>query len=202
MKRSSRKTITFPVMNVRMVPASKVIANDYNPNKVAPQEMELLAVSIEEDGFTQPVVVVRDDQRDVFIVVDGFHRHTILKEWFGCSEIPVVIIDRDIKGRMAATVRHNRARGKHSVDLMAEMVANLIQKGWKDAEIAVHLGMEAEEVLRLKSQTGYAELFKHRSYSRSWTEQLDANGKQTPDISGYGDLEGIGDCGQVARQED
>lgn len=172
MKRKARKPITFPVMEPKMVPAHKVVANDYNPNKVAPQEMELLAVSIEEDGFTQPVVTCYDAERDVYIVVDGFHRHTILKDWFGCREIPIVEIHKEtgVKERMAATVRHNRARGKHTVDLMTDLVIGLLRNGWKDLDIARHLGMEAEEVLRLKSQSGYPALFAKREYSRSWEE--------------------------------
>lgn len=172
-KRKPNKPITFPVMDVKMLPAEKVIANDYNPNKVASQEMELLAHSIEEDGFTQPIVTCYDDRTDRYIVVDGFHRWTILKLWFDCQEIPVVVIERPLKDRMAATIRHNRARGKHQVDLMSELVASLFRKGWTDQEIAVHLGMEGEEVLRLKSQTGFAELFANREYSKSWIEVLD-----------------------------
>lgn len=170
MKRKPNKPITFPVMQVRMVDADKVIANDYNPNKVASQEMELLAHSIEEDGFTQPIVTCYDADSDCYIVVDGFHRWTILKIWFGLTQIPVVVIDRPLEDRMAATVRHNRARGKHTVDGMSQLVASLYSKGWSDHEIATHLGMEGEEVLRLKSQTGFAELFRDRSYSHAWEE--------------------------------
>jgi ParB-like chromosome segregation protein Spo0J len=169
-KRRATKEITFPAMDVKMVPADKVVANDYNPNKVASQEMELLAHSIEEDGFTQPIVCVFDKSHDRYIVVDGFHRWTIVKIWFECDEIPVVIIDRPLKDRMASTVRHNRARGKHSVDGMSQLVASLYRKGWTDLEIATHLGMEGEEVLRLKSQTGFAELFADRTYSKAWDE--------------------------------
>lgn len=132
--------------------------------------MELLAHSIEEDGFTQPVVTCHDEATDTYVVVDGFHRWTILKLWFECPKIPVVVIDRPIKDRMAATVRHNRARGKHTVDGMAQLVASLYRKGWTDQEIATHLGMEGEEVLRLKSQTGFADLFAHREYSQAWEE--------------------------------
>lgn len=160
--------ITFPCLNTKLVPASKVIANDYNPNSVASPEMHLLAHSIQEDGVTQPVVVFYDMDVDLYIVVDGFHRYTILTEWFHCEEIPVVVIDKDIKDRMASTIRHNRARGKHKVDLMSTMVEKLLKLGWTDIQIAEHLGMEAEEVLRLKQMTGLAGLFRGQPYSKSW----------------------------------
>ena len=178
MKRKAKKEITFPVLDVKMVPSHKVVANDYNPNRVASQEMELLAHSIEEDGFTQPVVTCYDPLQDLYVVVDGFHRWTILAIWFELPEIPIVVIDRPLKDRMAATVRHNRARGKHTVDGMVQLVVSLYRKGWTDQEIATHLGMEGEEVLRLKSQTGFAELFANRSYSRSW-EEIDADSVET-----------------------
>lgn len=168
-----KKKITFPCLNAKLVPARKVVANDYNPNRVANPEMKLLAHSIEEDGLTQPVVVFYDAQADQYVVVDGFHRFTILKNHFKCAEIPVVVIEKDIKDRMASTIRHNRARGVHKVDLMSEIVANLVQLGWTDDDIAKHLGMEAEEVLRLKQQTGIVELFRNRDYSRSWIPRGD-----------------------------
>lgn len=164
------KPIMFPCLHVKMVPANKVVSNDYNPNKVASPEMKLLALSIEEDGVTQPIVTCYDKDRDLWVVVDGFHRYTILTQWFKCKEIPIVEIEKDIRQRMAATVRHNRARGKHTVDLMAQLVAGLLRKGWKDIEIANHLGMEGEEVLRLKQQTGFADLFKQRKFSNSWDD--------------------------------
>ena len=162
------KKLTFPVMNVQMVPAAKVVANDYNPNKVAKREMELLIHSIEQDGFTQPVVVVRDEANDLFVVVDGFHRATVLKTHFKAPEIPVVVIDRPIQDRMAATVRHNRARGKHQVELMGGMVGKLLALGWTDSEIATHLGMEAEEVLRLRHQVGIASQYTRQPFGKAW----------------------------------
>lgn len=162
------KKITFPCLNAKLVSAEKVVANAYNPNHVANVEMKLLAHSIEEDGLTQPVVTFYDKENDQYEVVDGFHRFTLLKHKFKCPEIPVVVIDKDIKNRMASTIRHNRARGEHQIDLMGDLVASLVEKGWEDEEISVHLGMEAEEVLRLKQQTGILELFKGREYSRSW----------------------------------
>ena len=162
------KKLTFPCMDVKLVEIEKVIANDYNPNKVANPEMKLLAHSIEEDGLTMPIVTFYDKKIDKYVVVDGFHRFTILKECFKSDVIPVVTIDKDIKERMASTVRHNRARGVHRVDLQAEMVVDLVKKGWSDDNIAKHLGMTFEEVLRLKQVTGIKEVFKNRNFSRSW----------------------------------
>jgi ParB-like chromosome segregation protein Spo0J len=161
-------TITFPCLNTQLVPSNKVQANDYNPNSVASPEMELLAHSIATDGVTQPVVVIYNQDLDKYIVIDGFHRFTVLTRMFKCPEIPVVVLDKDEKERMAATVRHNRARGKHQVDLMGEMVAKLLKLEWTDSEIAKHLGMSAEEVIRLKQQTGLATLFANQEFSRAW----------------------------------
>lgn len=104
------KEITFPVLNVKMVDIKKVVANDYNPNKVAPPEMELLRHSIEEDGYTQPIVTYYDEETDKYIVVDGFHRYRVAKEVFNLKEVPIVTIDKDLDNRMASTIRHNRAR--------------------------------------------------------------------------------------------
>lgn len=161
------KKIKFPCMNPQLVQTKKVIANDYNPNSVATPEMKLLQHSIEEDGVTQPVVVFYDDDSDMYIVVDGFHRYTILKN-LKCEQIPVVVIEKNIKDRMASTIRHNRARGKHQVDMMAILVTKLLKLGWDDYSIAKHLGMEAEEVIRLKQMTGLAGLFKGQPYARAW----------------------------------
>lgn len=167
------KNISFPVMQVRMVPAEKVVANDYNPNRVARAEMQLLIHSIEQDGFTQPVVTAYDPETDLYIVVDGFHRYTVLKTHFKCEEIPIVVIARDIKDRMAATVRHNRARGKHQVELMGGMVEKLLALGWTDTQIARHLGMEAEEVLRLKHQVGIASQYARTPFGKAWVKAAD-----------------------------
>lgn len=162
--------IKFPVLNVRMVPASKVIANGYNPNKVAKKEFDLLILSISEDGLTQPIVTFYDQENDVYIIVDGFHRWLVLTEYFKCKEIPVVTIEKDISQRMASTIRHNRARGKHQVDLQAELVKSLIQLGKTDGEIAKHLGMTDEELVRLKQIKGIAYMFAIPEYSMSWGE--------------------------------
>lgn len=162
-----------PVDLVQWVPIDKVEANDYNPNAVAPIEMRLLYVSIEHDGYTQPVVTVYDAARDKYVIVDGFHRYytmmanpDIAARTFGL--LPVVVIQKDINDRMAATVRHNRARGKHSVNGMANMVFSMLENGWGDDEICNELGMEPEELLRLKHVTGFSKLFSDVEYSRAW----------------------------------
>lgn len=159
-----------PVSRVQWVPADKVQANDYNPNSVAAPEMRLLRLSIESDGFTQPIVVWWDEERGVYEVVDGFHRHLVGKD-LGLEKLPVVVIneDRADKGdRIASTIRHNRARGKHAVDAMSEIVMELARRNWSDAKIARELGMDADEVLRLKQITGLAEMFADREFSEAW----------------------------------
>ncbi len=165
--------ITFPCLEAKLVPISKVVANDYNPNKVAEQEYELLIHSIEEDGLTQPIVTFYDKQHDLYIIVDGFHRYKALRDHFKCEQIPVVVIEKDIKQRMASTVRHNRARGKHQVDLVADLVKSLLAKGWDDKRIAVHLGMTEEEIVRLKQVVGIARMFAAPEYAKSWGDTND-----------------------------
>lgn len=176
--RKNRKLITFPCMTPVLVPAEKVVANDYNPNQVAAPEMELLAISLEEDGVTQAIVVYCDAESDRYVIVDGFNRFVVLTRWFRCTEIPVVIIDKPLAERMASTIRHNRARGKHRVDMMAILVEKLIGLGVTDSEIAHGLGMEAEEVMRLRQTTGIAGAFAGRGYSRAWVR---VNGEESQD---------------------
>jgi len=157
-----------PVSRVQWVETDKVYANDYNPNSVAPPEMELLKVSIESDGFTQPIVVW--DTESGFEVVDGFHRH-IVGKMLELSHLPVVIInqDRSDKGdRIASTVRHNRARGKHRVGAMSEIVQDLARRNWSDKKIGKELGMDPDEVLRLKQISGLAEMFADEEFSEAW----------------------------------
>jgi len=161
-----------PVYNVLRVHIEKVQANDYNPNKVAPPEMELLETSIWEDGYTQPVVTYYDSELDKYIVVDGFHRYTILKTSKRVYEreeghLPVVVIDKHISDRMASTIRHNRARGSHNIDLMSNIVSELVEMGKGDAWICKHIGMSKDELLRLKQITGLASLFANTSFSMS-----------------------------------
>lgn len=109
-KKIEETSIEFPVLNIKMVDIDKVVANDYNPNKVAPPEMKLLKHSIEEDGYTQPIVTYYDEENDKYIVVDGFHRYRCAKEYFHLAKVPIVTIDKNLSNRMASTIRHNRAR--------------------------------------------------------------------------------------------
>jgi len=163
-----------PVDLVVWVPNDQVTKNDYNPNTVAPPEMRLLERSIAEDGYTQPIVSY--PREDDYEVVDGFHRHRVGKESktvrnrvHGYLPITQIRGDRvDLKHRMAATIRHNRARGVHGVVPMADMVATLITQGWTDTDIAKELGMDADEVLRFKQNIGLPELFKGHEFSPSW----------------------------------
>lgn len=163
-----------PVDCVEWVPADGVQANDYNPNTVAPPEMRLLELSIDADGYTQPIVT--HDRGEYREVVDGFHRSRVGKESKQVRTrvhgyLPVVTIraDRtDETARMAATIRHNRARGKHGVEPMTGIVMHLAKKGWDDAKIAKELGMDPDEVLRFKQVTGLAELFADRDFSEAW----------------------------------
>jgi len=163
-----------PVDFVRWVKADQVRANDYNPNSVAPKEMELLRVSIMADGYTQPVVTNSED--DVLEVVDGFHRTRVAKECQDVADrvhgyLPVVQIKDSQQGkdnRMAATIRHNRARGKHKVEAMSDIVVELKRRFWSDEKIAAELGMEPDEVLRLTQVTGLTDMFASREFSEAW----------------------------------
>jgi len=160
-----------PVDCVQWTLADDVVANEYNPNKVAGPEMALLHRSIKADGFTQPIVSFADGATR--IVVDGFHRNRIGREKADIRErvhgyLPVVEIDKPLHERMASTIRHNRARGKHQVDLMSEMVVKLVKLGRSDQEIARSLGMTGDELIRLKQQTGIAALFANQEFGRSW----------------------------------
>lgn len=165
-----------PVYDVKRVPIEKVTANDYNPNSVAPPEMALLETSIWEDGYTQPVVVVRDEENDKYVVVDGFHRYCILRDSKRINErekgmLPVVVLDKEMHDRMASTIRHNRARGSHNIELMSTIVAELVEMGKGDAWICKHIGMSPDELLRLKQITGVAALFQNQDFSASWNAE-------------------------------
>lgn len=159
-----------PVYKVIAVPLEKVVANAYNPNVVAPPEMKLLELSIWEDGYTMPCVCYYDVQRDLYELVDGFHRYTVMKtsERIYRREhgmLPVVVIEKDISNRMASTIRHNRARGTHNVELMSNIVSELTKSGMSDAWIMRNIGMDRDELLRLKQISGLAELFADKAFS-------------------------------------
>lgn len=161
-----------PVYKVLAVPIDKIQANSYNPNSVAAPEMKLLYQSIKEDGYTMPVVCYYLSEIDKYEIVDGFHRYTIMKTHKDIFErekgsLPVVVIQKDESNRMASTIRHNRARGSHSIDLMSNIVSELTKAGMSDAWILKNIGMDADELLRLKQVSGLAELFKNNEFSNS-----------------------------------
>ena len=170
-----------PVDCVQWIAQDAVIANDYNPNNVAPPEMELLRLSIDSDGYTQPIVA--NFENGSYIVVDGFHRHRVGRE---CPEVneriygylPIVQIregQSDRSDRIASTIRHNRARGKHQVVAMADIVLELKRRNWSDAKIGKELGMDPDEVLRLAQITGLAEAFKDQDFSMAWEADLNSD---------------------------
>lgn len=162
-----------PVDNVIWVNYNMVEANDYNPNAVARREMKLLYTSIKHDGYTQPIVTIWDKDKQKYVIIDGFHRYASmvynkdLRE-LNNSEVPIVVLDKDINDRMASTIRHNRARGKHSVEGMSNIVLKMLKNGWSDAEICNELGLEAEELVRLKYVTGFAKLYEDKEFSKAW----------------------------------
>ena len=172
-----------PVYNIKAIPINKIQANNYNPNTVAPPEMKLLYESIKNDGYTMPIVCYYDETEDAYIIVDGFHRYRIMLEHEDIYEreggmLPVSIIDKSIDQRMASTIRHNRARGTHDVELMSSIVKDLHDLGRSDAWISKHLGMDRDEILRLKQITGLAALFKDVNFGKAWKPV----GKEDEDI--------------------
>jgi ParB-like chromosome segregation protein Spo0J len=179
---------TEPVDCVQWVRNTKVRANDYNPNSVAPPEMQLLERSIEADGYTQPIVSWSRDS--IYEVVDGFHRHRVGKESEPVQKrvhgyLPLVVInqDRHDKGdRIAATIRHNRARGKHKVESMSDIVVELKRRFWSDEKIATELGMEPDEVLRLAQITGLSTAFGDREFSEAWEAESFTGGEEAEEI--------------------
>lgn len=165
-----------PVDCVIWVPANDVTANDYNPNSVAPPEMQLLEVSILNDGYTQPIVTWMDDERRE--VIDGFHRNRVGKESSVINErilghLPVVTANKTDKGsRIASTIRHNRARGKHAVSAMTDIVLELKKRNWSEARIGKELGMDEDEILRLCQISGLAEAFENDDFSAAWESAI------------------------------
>lgn len=167
--------IEHPCLNVQLVEADKIVSNDYNPNVVAPPEMRLLKMSIRKDGITMPVVASPSGDGQ-YTVVDGFHRTTVIKGDKAIREtthgyVPVSILDKPLDDRITATVRHNMARGTHQVELSANLVALLRKHNWTNARIGLELGMDADEVLRLKQITGLAEAFADREFSKAWVPE-------------------------------
>ena len=160
-----------PVWNIKAIPIEQIDANSYNPNHVAPPEMRLLYESIKEDGYTMPVVVYpKPDGR--YEIVDGYHRYTVMLTHHDIYEregglLPCSIINKDVSNRMASTIRHNRARGSHSIELMMNIVGELKRAGMSDAWIMKEIGMDADELLRYKQLSGLAELFKDKQYSEA-----------------------------------
>lgn len=169
---TEKSTYKSPVYNTISVPITKIQANSYNPNSVAPPEMDLLYRSIKEDGYTMPIVCYYLPDEDKYEIVDGFHRYSVMLTHRDIYErenglMPVVVIEKPISERMASTIRHNRARGTHSIELMSNIVSELTKAGMSDAWILKNIGMDADELLRLKQITGLAELFKDREFSSS-----------------------------------
>ena len=165
-----------PVYSIRAVPVEKVVANSYNPNIVAPPEMKLLELSIWEDGYTMPCVCYYDAANDRYELVDGYHRYLVLKTSKRIYErerglLPVAVIDKDLSDRMASTIRHNRARGTHNIELMSEIVAELTRAQMSDQWIMPHIGMDRDELLRLKQITGLADLFADKEFSLGDTDE-------------------------------
>ena len=139
--------ITFPVLNVKLVD-----------------------IPLRKTGYTQPIVTYYDEENDHYIVIDGFHRYRCAKEYFHLKQIPIVTIDKDLNNRMASTIRHNRARGTHQIIDMSHIVLSLTDMGWDEKQISKHLGMELDEIIRLKQITGLKEMFANHVFSKSWEE--------------------------------
>lgn len=162
-----------PVYDIKAIPVEKIQANSYNPNSVAPPEMKLLYESIKQDGYTMPIVCYYLEDEDRYEIVDGFHRYRTMLEHKDIYEredgkLPVSIIDKPIENRMASTIRHNRARGTHSIELMTNIVAELVDSGMSDEWIAKNLGMDWDEILRLKQISGLASLFTNQEFTQAW----------------------------------
>ena len=175
-----------PVYSIIAVPLEKLEPNSYNPNSVAPPEFKLLYDSIKQDGYTMPIVCYYDKELEKYIIVDGFHRYRIMLEYPDIYErekgmLPVSIINKPLDQCMASTIRHNRARGTHDVDLMSNIIKELHELGRTDSWISKHLGMDKDEILRLKQLTGLIQLFKDVDFGTAWqpVEELECDGEQS-----------------------
>lgn len=165
-----RPKIDIPCLRTKLVPRDSVVANNYNPNAVAPDKMELLRQSIVDNGFCFPIVTVWDQEQDKYVIVDGFHRFTMCQpEWLDLEEVPVVVLEHGMSKRLAATIQFNKARGAHQVDLDAEVIRAMIAQGMTDEDVSVHLGIDLDTVHRYKQVSGIAELFARADYSTSWS---------------------------------
>lgn len=161
---------------VMAIPLEMIQANDYNPNAVATPEMRLLYISIKEDTYTMPTVVIYDDKLGKYVIIDGFHRYSTMlrnKDIYEKNDgyLPCVVLKKDINQRMASTVRHNRARGKHSVAGMSNIVFDMLKNGISDTDICDQLGLEPQELVRLKYISGFEKLFKDHEYSKAWESE-------------------------------
>ena len=167
-----------PAYGVRAVPIEKIVANSYNPNIMAPPEMRLLELSIWEDGYTMPCVCYYLEEDDLYEIVDGYHRYLVMKQSQRIYDrekgmLPVTVIEKDISNRMASTIRHNRARGMHNLELMTEIVTELVKSGMSDKWIMRNIVMDKNELLRFKQISGLAELFRDKEFgwSDDWSEE-------------------------------
>lgn len=164
-----KQEIKIPCLAIKLVNRDDIMANNYNPNSVPSDKMELLKQSIIDNGFCFPIVTIWSKEEQKYVIIDGFHRFTMCSpEWLDIEQVPVVVLDHDISRRMAATVQFNKARGVHEIDGDADIVKSLSQQGLSDEEICKHLGLDAETVLRYKQLTGILDLFKNTSYSPAW----------------------------------
>lgn len=164
-----KQEIKMPCLAIKLVTRDDIMANNYNPNSVPSDKMELLKQSIIDNGFCFPIVTIWSEEEQKYVIIDGFHRFTMCSpEWLDIEQVPIVVLDHDISQRMAATVQFNKARGVHEIDGDADIVKSLSQQGLSDEEICKHLGLDAETVLRYKQLTGILDLFKNTSYSPAW----------------------------------
>ncbi len=164
------KNIKMKALEAKLVPIKKLVANNWNPNKVAKPEMKLLQKSIEDNGFCFPIATIYDKENDIYVIIDGFHRYTVAKDYLKLKEVPIVVLDHDLKMQISATIQFNRARGTHQIPEMSQVVIKLLNEGWEDMEICNHLGMDLDEVIRLKQISGLKEAFANHVFSKSWEE--------------------------------
>ena len=164
-----KREIKVPCLDVKLVPRELVQANNYNPNHVPKDKMELLKQSILDNGFCFPIVTIWSEEDGKYIIIDGFHRYTICQpEWLDIEQVPIVVLEHDISKRMAATIQFNKARGVHQVDLDADVVRSLLEQGMSEEGVSRHLGIDLDTVLRYKQMTGIVDLFKNIDYTPSW----------------------------------